>query len=32
MLLTGRIADDFAFTFTRSTQLAYTGMARKRGD
>ena len=29
MLLTGRIRDDFAFTFTRSTQLGYTGYARK---
>ena len=30
MLLTGRVAPDFAFTFTRSTRLAYTGVARKR--
>jgi 2-polyprenyl-6-hydroxyphenyl methylase/3-demethylubiquinone-9 3-methyltransferase len=29
MLLTGRVAPDFAFTFTRSTRLAYTGVARK---
>lgn len=29
MLVTGRVASDFAFTFTRSTRLAYTGVARK---
>lgn len=31
MLVTGRVASDFEFTFTRSTRLAYTGAARKRG-
>lgn len=30
MLFTGRIASDFSFTFTRSTCLAYSGVARKR--
>jgi 2-polyprenyl-6-hydroxyphenyl methylase/3-demethylubiquinone-9 3-methyltransferase len=30
VLLTGRVARDFAFTFTRSTRLGYTGVARKR--
>lgn len=30
MLLTGRVARDFTFTFMRSTHLAYTGVARKR--
>jgi 2-polyprenyl-6-hydroxyphenyl methylase/3-demethylubiquinone-9 3-methyltransferase len=30
MLLTGRVGRDFAFTFTRSTRLAYAGVARKR--
>jgi 2-polyprenyl-6-hydroxyphenyl methylase/3-demethylubiquinone-9 3-methyltransferase len=30
MLLTGRVAADFAFKFTRSTPLGYTGVARKR--
>jgi 2-polyprenyl-6-hydroxyphenyl methylase / 3-demethylubiquinone-9 3-methyltransferase len=30
MLLTGRVGDDFAFTFTRSTRLGFTGYARKR--
>jgi 2-polyprenyl-6-hydroxyphenyl methylase/3-demethylubiquinone-9 3-methyltransferase len=30
MLATGRVANDFAFTFTRSTHLAYSGFARKR--
>ena len=30
MLVTGRIASNFAFTFTRSTRLAYAGVARKR--
>jgi 2-polyprenyl-6-hydroxyphenyl methylase/3-demethylubiquinone-9 3-methyltransferase len=29
MLVSGHIADDFAFTFTRSTHLAYSGVARK---
>jgi 2-polyprenyl-6-hydroxyphenyl methylase/3-demethylubiquinone-9 3-methyltransferase len=29
MLLAGRVASDFAFTFTRSRQLGYTGVARK---
>lgn len=29
MLATGTIGDDFAFTFTRSTKLGYTGYARK---
>ena len=29
MLFTGEVGDDFAFTFTRSTKLGYTGMARK---
>jgi 2-polyprenyl-6-hydroxyphenyl methylase/3-demethylubiquinone-9 3-methyltransferase len=29
MLVTGKIGDDFAFTFTRSTKLGYTGYARK---
>jgi len=29
MLLTGKVGDDFAFTFTRSTKLGYTGYARK---
>jgi 2-polyprenyl-6-hydroxyphenyl methylase/3-demethylubiquinone-9 3-methyltransferase len=31
MLVTGRVASDFTFTFTRSTRLAYSGVARKRG-
>jgi len=31
MLLTGKVGDDFAFTFTRSTKLGYTGYARKLG-
>jgi 2-polyprenyl-6-hydroxyphenyl methylase/3-demethylubiquinone-9 3-methyltransferase len=31
LLMTGRVAGDFAFAFTRSTRLAYTGVARKRG-
>jgi 2-polyprenyl-6-hydroxyphenyl methylase/3-demethylubiquinone-9 3-methyltransferase len=30
MLLTGRVAHDFTFRFTRSTRLGYTGVARKR--
>jgi hypothetical protein len=29
MLLTGKVGDDFAFTFTRSLSLGYTGYARK---
>jgi hypothetical protein len=29
MLLTGKVGDDFAFTFTRSTRLGYTGVAQK---
>jgi 2-polyprenyl-6-hydroxyphenyl methylase/3-demethylubiquinone-9 3-methyltransferase len=29
MLATGKVGDDFAFTFTRSTKLGYTGYARK---
>jgi 2-polyprenyl-6-hydroxyphenyl methylase/3-demethylubiquinone-9 3-methyltransferase len=29
MLFTGKVGDDFAFTFTRSTKLGYTGYARK---
>jgi len=29
MLLTGRVGEDFAFTFTGSTKLGYTGYARK---
>lgn len=29
MLLTGRVSDAFAFTFTSSTMLAYTGVARR---
>ena len=29
MLLTGKVADDFAFTFTASTSLGFTGYARK---
>jgi 2-polyprenyl-6-hydroxyphenyl methylase/3-demethylubiquinone-9 3-methyltransferase len=31
MLLTGTVGDDFAFTFTASTKLGYTGIARRRG-
>jgi 2-polyprenyl-6-hydroxyphenyl methylase/3-demethylubiquinone-9 3-methyltransferase len=30
MLLTGRVGREFAFTFTRSTSVAYSGVARKR--
>jgi 2-polyprenyl-6-hydroxyphenyl methylase/3-demethylubiquinone-9 3-methyltransferase len=30
MLATGKVGDDFRFTFTRSTKLGYTGYARKR--
>ena len=30
MLATGKVGDDFAFTFTRSTALGYTGYARRR--
>jgi 2-polyprenyl-6-hydroxyphenyl methylase/3-demethylubiquinone-9 3-methyltransferase len=29
MLATGKVGDDFAFTFTRSTTLGFTGVARK---
>ena len=29
MVLTGKVGDDFAFTFTPSTKLGYTGFARK---
>ena len=29
MLATGKVGDDFAFTFTPSTRLGYTGTARK---
>lgn len=29
MLLTGRVGDDFEFTFTSSTQLGYLGVARR---
>ena len=29
MLVTGRVGDDFAFTFTPSTKLGYTGFARR---
>lgn len=29
MLATGKVGDDFAFTFTRSTRLGFTGVARK---
>jgi hypothetical protein len=29
MVFTGRVGDDFAFTFTRSTKLGYTGVARR---
>ncbi|NVB77661.1 MAG: 3-demethylubiquinone-9 3-O-methyltransferase [Kofleriaceae bacterium] len=29
MLLTGRVGDDFAFTFTPSTAIGYTGVARR---
>jgi 2-polyprenyl-6-hydroxyphenyl methylase/3-demethylubiquinone-9 3-methyltransferase len=29
MLATGKVGDDFAFTFTRSTKLGFTGVARK---
>ena len=30
MLLTGNVGDDFAFAFTRSLRIGYTGYARKR--
>lgn len=30
MIATGRVGDDFEFTFTGSTQLGYTGWARKQ--
>lgn len=29
MLATGKVGDDFAFTFSRSTKLGFTGVARK---
>jgi hypothetical protein len=29
MLATGRVPTDFGFTFSPSTRLAYTGLARK---
>ena len=29
MLLTGKVGDDFAFTFTPSTKLGFTGVARR---
>jgi hypothetical protein len=29
MLLTGRVGDDFAFTFTPSTTIGFTGVARR---
>ncbi len=29
MLFTGRVGDDFAFTFTRSTAIGFTGVARR---
>jgi 2-polyprenyl-6-hydroxyphenyl methylase/3-demethylubiquinone-9 3-methyltransferase len=32
MLLTGKISDRFAFTFTSSTRLGFTGYARKRSE
>jgi 2-polyprenyl-6-hydroxyphenyl methylase/3-demethylubiquinone-9 3-methyltransferase len=31
MLATGRVGDDFAFTFTRSRRIGYTGFAVKQG-
>ena len=31
MLATGRVPTDFGFTFSRSTRLAFTGVARKTG-
>ncbi len=31
MVLTGRVGDDFAFTWTPSTKLGYTGCARRVG-
>jgi len=30
MLLTGKVGEDFGFTFTPSTKLGFTGIARKR--
>ncbi|MDB4953656.1 MAG: gamma-tocopherol methyltransferase [Myxococcales bacterium] len=30
MLLTGKVGNDFAFTFTPSTKLGFTGIARRR--
>lgn len=32
MLATGKVGDDFAFTFTRSLGLGYTGVARRYGN
>ena len=32
MLATGRVSNDFAFRFTRSTRIGFTGMARASGD
>jgi 2-polyprenyl-6-hydroxyphenyl methylase/3-demethylubiquinone-9 3-methyltransferase len=32
MLLTGKVGDDFAFTFTPSTKLGFTGYARRNPD
>jgi 2-polyprenyl-6-hydroxyphenyl methylase/3-demethylubiquinone-9 3-methyltransferase len=32
MLGTGRVPDDFTFHFTRSTRIAYTGLATKGGE
>ncbi len=31
MLVTGRVSDDFCFTFSHSTSLGYSGVARKSG-
>jgi hypothetical protein len=31
MILRGRVGDDFAFAFTSSTWLGYSGVANKRG-
>jgi len=32
MLVTGKVGEDFAFRFTRSTALGYTGYARRRAE
>jgi 2-polyprenyl-6-hydroxyphenyl methylase/3-demethylubiquinone-9 3-methyltransferase len=32
MLMTGTVPGDFRFTFTRSTKIAFTGFARKKGN